>query len=79
MLYNISCDLDEIVLDVVAAKHILDQLCEIEPPKGDAGNLHGGLQRALWLVLDSIKDNLEAMSEATFKAATEAKKQQPEA
>ena len=70
-MYYISSDIDDVVLDVIAARHMLDQLCEIEPPKGDAGNLHGGLQRALWLVLDSIKSNLESISATAFEAAKE--------
>lgn len=71
-MYYISCDIDEVILDVIAARHMLDQLCEIEPPtKGDAANLHGGLQRALWLVLDSIKANLETISQTAFEAHKE--------
>lgn len=63
MLYNISCELDDVVMDVLAARHIVDELCELD--KFDL--LHGGLQRSLWLVLDSIKEKLESISKAAFE------------
>ena len=74
MLHNISCDLDEVLLDVLAVRHLLDEICE-----NLTGDLPGALQRSAWYTLDHIKANLEAMSEATFKAATEAKQKQSEA
>lgn len=63
MQYNISCELDEVVMDVVTARHMVDELCDLD--KVDL--LHGGLQRALWLVLDSIKDKLEVISRDAFE------------
>lgn len=74
MLHNISCDLDEVLLDVLAVRHLLDEICE-----NLTGDLPGALQRSAWYTLDHIKEQLTAISEAAFEAATEAKKQQPEA
>lgn len=63
MLYNISCDLDEVLLDVLAVRHLLDEICE-----NLTGDLPGALQRSAWYTLDHIKEQLTAMSEATFDA-----------
>lgn len=74
MTAYLSDEIDEVVTELVAVRHMLDELCEMSPPADkEKWILQGGLQRAAWYTMDKMKDRLEAISEALFTASTQDK------
>lgn len=75
-LWNIAYELDCLKMDIEAVRHIVNEVCERFPPTIQGGatetdrDLHGGLERTLWRILDSITEDLTILSEASEAAAS---------